>query len=95
MSDHIDSHIDSRAAYEYQAAMTRLVLLAQVVKAEPLDWLLATLDRAETLGPILDPSASRDADLGSQRTLVEAALAFRRSFNEIEARLVVDGLRQP
>jgi hypothetical protein len=69
----LDDHVT------YTRVMDTLVDLASQVAGLPLHKLEATIMRAETLGPILHPAEFRDADLASQRTLVEAAMAFQRA----------------
>jgi len=46
--------------FEYDAAVSRIGLLARMALELDIDRLLLMIDRAETLGPILDPTLYRD-----------------------------------
>jgi len=46
---------------EYQRTQDALVLIAGIARDLDLDEFLARIDRAETLGPITDPTLYRDA----------------------------------
>lgn len=74
-------------AVEYRAAMDQLIMLARSIEAVPLDWLLATISRAEAIGPVLHPTAYRDSDLAAQRDLVEAGIDFRTASISVSNRL--------
>jgi hypothetical protein len=81
-----ERHIADQMADMYATEMDRLAVLARAVTTVRLDWLLTTINRADALGPILHPTAYRDADLDSQRRLVEAAIAFRSVVAGLEER---------
>lgn len=64
---------------EYVIAMNNVALIARIIQSVPLDDLQATLSFAETVGPIFYPTEYRNADTQSQRTLIDATIAFRNA----------------
>lgn len=67
-------------ADEYQEAILTCILAGKVMMALPLPDVLNAMSRAETLGPILDPTLYREKsdDMAADRELVEAALPLWR-----------------
>lgn len=57
---------------------------AELLEGIPLDTMLEMHERADTLGPILDPTRYRaslyDGTRDASKRLIEAAIAFRSSF---------------
>jgi len=72
---------------EYTAIAAQLGALAAVVADMPLADFLATISRAESLGPIMDPTAFRDGmqNLEDARQLAEGAMKFQRAAKEVRA----------
>lgn len=69
---------------EYRMAMDCLCSVAGVLSQLPLDVMLETIERAETIGPILYPSPFVESgrSLPKQRQLVEAAIQIRQVVRE-------------
>jgi hypothetical protein len=72
-----EQHVEERVGALYVEEMDRLAVLARSMADLKLDWLRATLERAEAIGPVVYPTLYRDADLSGQRRLVAAALEVR------------------
>lgn len=71
---------------EYRTSMDALCSMYGVISRFPLDEMLATVERAETLGPILYPSEYRRAtSLPQQRRILEAAQGVRKIVQEMGA----------
>lgn len=66
---------------EYQNTQIQLQMIGEVVSRLDLAGFLNRIDRAETMGPILDPTLYRRAALGLDKiqTLARAAYAFQRA----------------
>lgn len=72
---------------EYTAAMDRVMLAVALLAMEPLDDLLMMVERAETLGPLLEPTAYQRGGrrrLNEQRRILAAATALARAFSDIK-----------
>ena len=67
------------AAERYVTEMDKLAKLGRDAATIDIDWLLATVGRAHTVGPILDPTGYRDGlgRLRDQERLLRAAKPFR------------------
>jgi hypothetical protein len=65
--------------------MTRLCLLAGMLRDEPLAEMLETLDRVDSIGPILHPTLYRDGlrNIDGQRRLLGALLRVQRVVLEV------------
>ena len=65
---------------EYEAAQAQLVVLAQIAAGLPLEEMLKQIGRAETLGPILDPTLwiKGSTKLSQVKALVQAAMPLKR-----------------
>lgn len=65
---------------EYINVQQNLILLGQLIGTMDLDGFVAWINRAETIGPIADPTTYRQAQkrLGEVKRLAEAAQVFQR-----------------
>jgi hypothetical protein len=75
---------------EYRAAMDQLAFAVRCVQLLPLDEMREHLGKAETLGPILDPTAYQRGgadNLDDQRDILDAAYAVRRATERIRERM--------
>ena len=72
---------------EFKLQMSLLLNLARLVKDLKLSEMLYAIDRADTLGPILDPSLWMRSNKSriAWRNLIEAALMFQTTVERIEA----------
>jgi hypothetical protein len=70
-------YVETAAGRRYRQEMDRLVLLAATLRGLDLAWLLATIDRADALGPVVYPTAWHASTLDDQRCLVAAAISLR------------------
>lgn len=71
---------------EYRMSMDILCSVYGVISRLPIDDMLVTLDRAETLGPILYPSEyQRATSLPMQRRMIEVARQARKIVEEVGA----------
>jgi hypothetical protein len=75
---------------EYQGHMIMLWTAAEAISKMPLITILERMNRAEALGPLLDPTLWRDKSKQFQedKRIVEAALHVARAFAEIKAEQV-------
>lgn len=73
--------------------MDRLVLLAGMLRDEPLEEMLRHLHHVDSIGPILDPTAYRKGmrNIDPQRKLLNALLGVQRVVREIEEEADPDG----
>lgn len=72
----------------YEENMNMLATVARLLQGIDLEYISATLDYAEALGPIVQPTEYRDGgltNLRDQRKLVNAAKQMRLAANEITA----------
>jgi hypothetical protein len=66
---------------EYRAHMDLVMAACRLLLEVPIDELLATVERAETLAPIVEPTAflrGGGENLVAQREVLEAAQRLRR-----------------
>lgn len=72
---------------EYRMAMDCLCSVVGVLSRLPLDAMLETIERAETVGPILYPTefVRSGQSLTQQRRLLEAAKRIREMIDQIGA----------
>lgn len=72
---------------EYQMTLELLASYARQVRMLPLEEVLAALERADVLGPIVDPTTWRKAHaaggVDATRRLLAAGLAFQREADAI------------
>jgi len=70
---------------EYRAALLIVYTQAMVLAAYDLDEMIAAIDRAETLGPIVDPTLWKDKrqSMAEDRAVLEAALPLWRMGREL------------
>jgi len=70
---------------EYQIQLQAVFNLAALIRGLKLTELLEAMGKAETLGPILDPTLYNkiEANLHHQKRLVQAARAFQRVVEEL------------
>ena len=70
---------DATPEDRYEAEMNVLVSMARMILILDLDWMLATVERAHTTMPILDPTAYRDGmgNLRDQEKILRAAMGLR------------------
>lgn len=75
---------------EYKTAMTRMGLVARAVENEPIEEMLRTLERADAVGPVLDPTAYRKGmkHLQDQRELLTALLEVQKVVRKLKAEAV-------
>ena len=75
------------ASADYQAAMSRVILAAQCIEDEPFERMLATIERAHSVGPILYPggylAAAQSGSLVAQQRMLEAARAFVATLRDV------------
>lgn len=79
---------------QYRAGLDFLAGVLRPVQLVSLDQLREYLEKAETLGPLLDPTAymrgGRD-NLADQRDLLDAAAAVQRALTRIRERMEARG----
>ena len=72
---------------EYKMTQEMLLMLARQVRLLKLGEFLRAIDRAETLGPSLDPTLYRaslyDGNLERIKRLAEGAVGFKRAADKI------------
>ena len=70
---------------EFRAEWQKLGTICQALGAVDLEKLRRTVEQAETVMPILDPSAYRAGsnNLANQRRVLEAALRLRDTFSAV------------
>ncbi len=70
------------------ALIMSLAVSAQVIPVEKVQALIETAHRADTIMPILDPTAYRDGahNLDDQVAIAEGFLAFRRAIDQVKER---------
>jgi hypothetical protein len=81
---------------QYRLWMDALVETFRPVQLVPLDEMREHLGRAETLGPILEPTAYQRGgadNLDDQRDILNAAYAVRRATERIRERMQRRGAR--
>lgn len=75
------------ATAEYQVAMHRVVLAAKCLEGEPLAKMLATIERAHSIGHILYPGDYRTAvqtgSLAAQQRMLEVARQFVATLQDV------------
>lgn len=76
------------SASEYAATRGAAINVSQAIASLPLelvDNLVATAERAQSLGPILDPTLARDAggNLADELRLFRALARFRRELEDL------------
>lgn len=74
-------------AIEYESHLQRLAMAAQLVADVPIAELLNHITHAETIGPLLEPTAwirGGGDNLRDARDLVEAAAPFVRFGRQLE-----------
>jgi hypothetical protein len=74
---------------QYEAHMDTVAEVVRWLLTVPVEDLLSTISRAETLGPVLEPTAYQrfgSRNLADQRRILEAALGLQRA-----ARKVLEG----
>lgn len=79
---------------EYRVYMDLVVATCRTLLMVPVDELLATVQRAETVGPILEPTAflrGGGENLVAQREVLEAAQRLRRIVERYQAPRVGGG----
>lgn len=82
---------------EYTAAMNHVALLGTLVEGIPLAELTNHLERLDTLGPVLEPTAYRDhgmRNVSDSRELVEPLLEFQRAVRRVKDRVIGEGRGQ-
>jgi len=74
---------------EYLATQSSVMLLAKAVDGLPLAEFVNRINRAETLGPILDPTLYMKAGDGLRaiKRMAEAALDFQKEARKLKAEL--------
>ena len=70
---------------EYRAELHSILTMAALIGKLKIYKVLRAMERAETLGPIADPTLFREASSGLQRQkeIVEAALRFQQAIEAI------------
>ncbi len=70
------------------AMITSLARQAQLIPVEKVQMLIDTAHRADTIMPILDPTAYRAGahNLDDQVAIAEGFLAFRRAIDQVKER---------
>jgi len=81
---------DERGRYtmnkgEYLMVQGQLLAMAQVARDMPLGEFVRAIERAEALGPLLDPTLYRQAsfNMGQVKRLALGLLAFQESVGEV------------
>lgn len=76
---------------QYKAGMDVLVQAFRLVQLAPLDALREYLEKAEVLGPLIDPTAYHrgggSTNLANQRDVLDAADAVMRALGRVKERL--------
>lgn len=74
----------NRTDAEYREQWAIIAAAARLLESVELEAIAATIERADSLGPILDPTAYRAGmhNLPPQREIVEKATAFRNSYRK-------------
>lgn len=69
----------NRTVEQYRSNVSELIATALHFESLDLDAMLETVERADAIGPILDPTAWRAGvdNLSPQRDILRAAIAFR------------------
>lgn len=69
---------------EYEAMFGMIVNSARILDFVPMQKMLDTVNRADSIGPILDPTAYMKGmkNLPPQRRVLEAAIAFHKAVKE-------------
>jgi hypothetical protein len=69
------------------AMITGLAQSAQLIPIDKVKLLIETVNRAETIMPIFDPTAYRDGaeNLDHQRTLARGFLKFREAIEQVKS----------
>jgi hypothetical protein len=84
----------TKLPFDFLIQADRLVLAAQLLSEVDLNYLLSEVNRADTLGPILDPTRYRDAlNRGSMHAiarLAQSALQFSHEFQAVRDKVVRD-----
>lgn len=81
---------------EYEAAMTQIGLMAGLAADIDTAALQNHITTAETLGPILEPTAwiyGGDNNLRDQRELIDAFASFANKARKLKARLMIERKR--
>lgn len=70
---------------EYMGTQALLLSCARMIRLLPLSDFLLMIDRAETTGPILDPTLYRKAmhNLGEIKAMAQGALKFQQSLPKV------------
>lgn len=71
---------------DYKAAVRTCYLAAKMLAQHDLKHVIAAINRAETVGPIVDPTLYREKSghMAEDKRVVEAALALRNIGLELE-----------
>jgi len=77
----------SRTAQEYQGAVVMVAAMARLLAGYDVPGLLADIEHAEAIGPVLDPTLYRDKAkaMGEDRELLRAALPLYQLGKKLEA----------
>jgi hypothetical protein len=72
---------------EYQIAIAHCVLAAKMMMTDDLPRMIEAIDRAETVGPFLDPTLYRDKAqaMKEDKQILESALPLWKMGKKLEA----------
>jgi hypothetical protein len=76
---------EGRSEQDYQMNFQVIGSVYRMLKSVPLDDMLKTIDRADSIGPILDPTSYARGmhRLPPQRRIIEAAMKFRNEMDRL------------
>lgn len=84
--------------FDFRIEADRLILAAGFVADIPAKRILAEIERAQTLGPILDPTLYREAQAAGHLSrlvpVARAAVAMQDAYRAIREHLAADALYQ-
>ena len=74
---------------EYEAAQGLLISNSAMISMLPLEEMLSAIDRAETVGPIVDPTLYRKGadNMGNIKRIAKAALVLKKEVIKIRGEL--------
>lgn len=77
---------DPRAAAKYQVQMNAVVSICRAVRKLDVDWMLATIERAHAVSPIVEPTAYRDGveNLRDQERILRHVKALKDEMDAME-----------